>query len=107
MQSKCGVLHWRGMDKPEHPNAAGNSPERDLIVIDRDALRQMLTAVLKTLRATASLEEMQQGSEMDPGQYALLQANVRNARERLIDGIENMASGIERLPSVRLREGEE
>ena len=95
------------MDQHGTPTPQENQVERDLIVIDRDALRQMLAAVLKTLRATASLEELQQGSEVDPGQYALLQANVRTARDRLIDGIENMSRGIEKLPSVKLRDDSE
>ncbi len=90
------------MDQVAQPHDGGNTPERDLIVMDRDALRQLLSAVIETLRATSSLEELQQGAEMDPGQYALLQANLRTARERLIDGIAHMASGIEHLPSVRI-----
>jgi hypothetical protein len=81
-----------------------DQPVQDLVVIDRQALRQMLSAVLKTLRATANLEELQQGAEADPGQYALLQANLRTARDRLIDGIESMSSGVERLPSVRIHD---
>jgi hypothetical protein len=89
---------------PEQPGAGHPRPEQDYIVIDRQALRQMLDAVLKTLRATANMEELRQDSESDPGQYALLQANLRMARGRLIDGIENMAVNIERLPNVKLRD---
>ena len=101
------MLHWLEMNAPDGRTPQDETTSRDLVVIDRTALRQMLDAVLKTLRATASFEELKQNSEIDPGQYALLQANVRTARERLIDGIEDMAQGIERLPRVSLQDEQE
>jgi hypothetical protein len=89
--------------QPEDPGEGLPDPkQQDLVVVDRGALRQMLTAVLNTIKAAASIQEIDASEEAEPGQVELLKANMKEAQGKLVAGIEHIADSVEKLPRVNM-----
>ena len=91
------------MDTEVKPAADASPEDADLVVIDRRALKEMLTAVVNTLRASQSLQELDAPAPEQAEQYAKVQQTVSQARDALIDGVERIASAIDELPSAVMK----
>jgi len=81
--------------------------EADLVVVDRGALKELLTAVINTLRAAESLETMPP-AEGDSGDFAEVRRKIASARSGLVSGIERIVAAVDELPSavVKSTDGE-
>lgn len=83
------------MDEPQQP---------DFVVIDRNALRQTLDAVLDTLKSTISFDLLKKNQALNPEQQAELHQQLVNSRGALMRGIKQMLETVETLPSVQINE---
>lgn len=88
------------MVEPNGPDTETPMEERDLVVVDRDALRQLLAAVTNTLRASQNLDALELPAEADTAEYEQIRETVDNARSALITGVEQIAESIDELPSA-------
>jgi hypothetical protein len=82
------------------PDTATPIEDRDLVVVDRDALRQLLAAVTNTLRASQNLDALELPEETDSAEYEQIRETVANARSALITGVEQIAESVDELPSA-------
>lgn len=91
------------MDNANGPEAETPIEDRDLVVVDRDALRQLLSAVANTLQASQSLETMQMPDDMDAERYEQVKETVAGARTALLEGIARIAESVEELPRAEVQ----
>jgi len=82
------------------PDTETPMADRDLVVVDRDALRQLLAAVSNTLRASQNLDALELPAETDTAEYEQIRETVNNARNALITGVEQIAESVDELPSA-------
>ena len=82
------------------PDTETPMEDRDLVVVDREALRQLLAAVTNTLRASQNLDALELPEETDTTEYDQIRETVDNARNALITGVEQIAESIDELPSA-------
>jgi hypothetical protein len=84
----------------------GAVPDKaDLVVVDRGALRELLTAVINTLQASESLESMPP-AEGDSGDFAEVRRQIASARSGLVSGIERIVAAVDELPSAVVQKDE-
>ena len=94
------------MDTENKPDAAAAPQDADLVVIDRRALKEMLTAVVNTLKASQSLQEMDAPAPEQAEHYAQVRQTVSQAQDALIDGVKRIAGAIDELPSAVMKRAE-
>ena len=94
------------MDNADKPAADSPPQDADLVVIDRNGLKEMLNAVANTLRASQSLMEMGEVAPEQAEQYAQVRRTVGEAHTSLIDGVERISAAIDELPSAVMKEDE-
>jgi hypothetical protein len=90
------------MDEPA--TAEAGVPSADLVVVDRSALRQLLTAVASALEASVSLDSAVQQEGLDAEQLALLRQEVLKARQDLAQGVRRVITSIDQLPRAQVEE---
>ncbi len=86
------------MDAQKAPHQSTET--RDVVMIERQSLREMLDAVVNTLRSSINLELLQKNEAITSEQHQELSQSLINARGTLITGIKKMRETIEILPSV-------
>lgn len=72
----------------------------DLVVVDRTALKELLSAVINTLKASENIEAMPPPEEGEAGGYEEARQAIASARTGLIGGIERIVAAVDELPSA-------
>jgi hypothetical protein len=89
------------MDNPDSRNGSAHT-EQNLVVVDRAALLQLLTAVSGALEASLNLDQLEVESDLDADQLAAVREEVITARQDLIAGIRRVMGSVEQLPAANL-----
>ena len=85
--------------------AEANIPNGDeLVIIERNALLQLLEATSNALQSTANLEEIAEQGRLDPDEYERLSEQLKDGRIKLIEGIEKLKDGVRQLPGAIITE---
>lgn len=86
----------------DESKAAGKNPpaDADLVVVDRTTLKELLSAVVNTLKASENIDAMLEPAEGDEGDYAEVRQAIASARAGLISGIERIAAAVDELPNA-------
>lgn len=95
------------MDSANGPEGEIPIEQRDLVVVDREALRQLLSAVANTLQASQSLDAMEPPEDMDAERFEQVKETVTQARTALLDGIARIAESVEELPRAQVQPADE
>jgi len=83
---------------------SGKSKQQDLVIVDRNAIKQLLWAVINTLNASANLEQMSGHEEADQRLLDQMGRSMTSAREALVHGVQQLMVSVDELPSVQLHE---
>ena len=94
------------MDNPDSHNGSAHT-EHNLVVVDRAALLQLLTAVSGTLEASLNLDQLEVESNLDAEQLAAVREEILTARQDLIAGIRRVIGSVEQLPAAKLAPAED
>ena len=94
------------MDNPDSHNGSAR-PEHNLVVVDRAALLQLLTAVSGALEASLNLDELEVESDLGAEEIAAVRQEVVTARQDLIAGIRRVMGSVEQLPAAKLARSED
>lgn len=94
------------MDNPDSHNGSAHT-EQNLVVVDRAALLQLLTAVSGALEASLNLDQLEVESDLDTKELAAVREEVLTARQDLIAGIRRVMGSVEQLPAAKLAPAED
>jgi hypothetical protein len=94
------------MDNPDSHNGSVRA-EHNLVVVDRAALLQLLTAVSGALEASLNLDELEVEPDLDAEQLAAVRQEILTARQDLIAGIRRVMGSVEQLPAAKLAPAED
>ena len=82
----------------------GGKRQQDLVIVDRGALRQLLHAVINTLKASANLARLKEQPQLEAELVDRVGRSVDAAREGLVHGVKQLLISVDELPGVRLQD---
>lgn len=91
----------------EETNGGVEADPQDLVIVERGAIKQLLAAVINTLKASANLEQLNDVETTDPAKREKVQHQLTGAREGLIRGINHLIASVDELPSIKMRDAGE
>jgi len=82
---------------------SANPAESDLVVVDRNVLLKLISALMCSLESSQTLDQIASQSNLDPPPVAQKRDEITKARVEIAKGMRSLQAGVADLPSVTLK----